>query len=473
MIDIRSEQISGDGGNIKMDKKALMDKIAHEANKKNSFNGTWLYAEHGEIVSKGAVGWCDAENKLPMQEDSIFEMASITKMFTATAIMLLAREGKLDLDDEYVKYFPEYPYADVTIRHLLTHTSGMPDFNTEDWVAPILKEEKRIPSNSEVIRFIRESGEEPAFAPGETFSYTDVGYTLLAEAVEKVSGIRFEDFLKKNIFEPAGMKDSGIYHTRRDGRPSDRFTRNMVLTEEGYVPSDLSEDSSPYVIGSDGLNGCDYLYTTIFDMFAWDRALREEKVLTLEEQQMMYTPGVLNNGKSAGADDEDEGYGFGWGIKNDPEFGFIINHSGGMPGLYTWFERFVDADRVLVFLCCRDYSDARAYWGFESGLEAIARDKEPEPVVSIEDIEIKNPDKSKWESFCGRYEHPKESDFIIDEIFMKDNELYANAIDDEKDEITFRLYPVGENEFGRKLGMLKLKCGDGCLMFDDFVCKKL
>ena len=102
---------------------------------------------------------------------------------------------------------------------------------------------------------------------------------MLANAVEKGSGVRFEDFLKKKIFEPAGMKDSGIYHTRRDGRPSDRFARNMVLEGDGYVASDVSEISAGYVVGSDGMNGCDYLYTTIFDMFAWDKALREEKVL--------------------------------------------------------------------------------------------------------------------------------------------------------------------------------------------------
>ena len=110
-----------------MEKKAFIEKLAREAYEKGSFNGTWLYAENGKIVSKGAYGWRDAENKLPMQEDTIFEMASITKMFTATAVMLLVREGRLSVDDDYAKYFPEYPYPGVTIRHLLTHTSGMPD----------------------------------------------------------------------------------------------------------------------------------------------------------------------------------------------------------------------------------------------------------------------------------------------------------------------------------------------------------
>ena len=456
-----------------MDKKTTIETLAREAYEKGGFNGAWLYAENGEIVSKGAFGWRDADNKLPMQEDTIFEMASVTKMFTATAVMLLVREGKLGLDDEYAGYFPDYPYPGVTIRHLLTHTSGMPDdFETAAWVVPVLEKEHRIPANREILRFIRESGEPAACPPGEKFRYTDVGYTLLAEAVEKVSGVRFEDFLKQNIFEPAGMKDSAICHTRRDGRPSDRFARNMILEGDGYVPSDVSEETAPYVVGSDGLNGCDYLYTTIFDMLAWDRALREEKVLTREEQLIMYTPVKLNSGEEY-ADDDGERYGFGWGIVSDAEHGLIVSHSGGMPGLETWFEHFVDKDRTLVILNCRDYSDVRAFAGFWDGMRAVSLDEEPEPVACLEDITIKNPDRSKWESFCGRYEHPEEADFIVDEVFMKDNELYANAIIDGDENLTFRLYPIGENEFGRKRGMLRLKFGDGCLMFDDYTCRKL
>ena len=457
-----------------MDQKACMEKLARDAYAKGSFNGTWLYAENGKIVSKGAYGFRDAEEKLPMQEDTIFEMASITKMFTATAVMLLVREGRLGLDDEYTKFFPDYPYPGVTVRHLLTHTSGMPDdFETGTWVCPAWENEKRIPPCSEILRFIRESGEEASHAPGETFRYTDIGYCLLANLVEKLSGIGFEDFLRKNVFEPAGTKDSAIYHTRRDGRPSDRFARNMVLEDSGsYVPSDVSEETASYVVGSDGLNGCDYLYTTIFDMLAWDRALREEKVLTREEQMVMFTPVKLNNGEDY-LDEDGEGYGFGWGIVNDEEHGLIVSHSGGMPGLETWFEHFVDEDRTLVILNCRDYSDIRAFVGFWDGMRAIAAGKEPDPITCLEDITIQNPDKSKWESFCGKYEHPDESGFIIDEVFIKDGELYANAIDDEGDDLTFRLYPIGENEFGRKRGMLRLRFGEGCLMFDGFTCKKL
>ena len=461
-----------------MDKKTMIEKLARDAYEKGGLNGTWLYAENGRIVSKGALGFRDAEDKLPMTEDSIFDMASVTKMFTGTAVMLLVRDEKLGLDDEYTKYFPEYPYKGVTIRHLLTHTSGMPDFDVEELVGPVLDEEKRIPANSEIIHLIRKAGEGPACAPGEAYEYSDVNYMLLANVVEKVSGMKFEDFMKENVFGPAGMKDSCIYHTRRDGWPSDRFTRNMVLEDDGsYVPSDVSARCKRYVVGSDGMNGCDYLYTTIYDMLAWDRALREEKVVTREEQTAMYTPVKLNSGENY-TDEDGDGYGFGWGIVNDEEHGLIVSHSGGMPGLDTFFERFVDENRALVILNCREYADVRAFVRFWDGLRAIARDQDAEPVISIEDIAVNNPDRSKWENFCGKYEHPEDADFIIDEVYMQDGGLWARAIlsgedYDDQGEVTFRLYPIGESEFGRKRGMLKLKFGDGCLMFDGFTCRKL
>ncbi|MBR3375784.1 MAG: serine hydrolase, partial [Firmicutes bacterium] len=126
------------------------------------------------------------------------------------------------------------------------------------------------------------------------------------------------------------------------------------------------------VVAFDGLNGDDYVYTTIFDMFKWDRALREGKVLTLEEQKLMYTPAKLNNGEIAEYDDGGIGYGFGWAVENDPEQGLIVSHSGGMPGVITWFERFVDADKVLVLLNSREPKDVRAYYGFYYAMRAIA-----------------------------------------------------------------------------------------------------
>ena len=458
-----------------MDKHEMMQALAQTLQEKDVFNGAWLYAEKGEIVSKGAMGFRDPGDTLPITEDTIFQLASISKTFTGTAVMLLVRQGKLSLEDRITKHFPELTaYEGVTVRHLLNHTGGVPDyFDDADWFIDIWKEEKRVPGNDEILRFLRETKAKPYFAPGEGLRYSNTGYNLLALLVERLSGVPYEQFLQRNIFEPAGMTATRCCHIRRDGVPFENYAQASVF-EDGRWVADVDSEEDGDVVAFDGLNGDDYVYTNIFDMLKWDRALREGKVLTPEEQQLAYTPGKLNNGEDAVYDeDEGLGYGLGWAVGREEELGLVVSHSGGMPGVGTWFERFIDADRVLVILSNRDYRDVRAYLGYWNGMEAVARDKEPEPIVSIEDIAVRDPDKSKWDSFCGRYGHPEDADFIVDEILMKDGELWAKAIDEDGDEMTFRLYPLGENEFGRKGGMLRLTFGEGCLMFDDFTCKKL
>ena len=457
-----------------MDKNIMMENLARELSKKDDFNGAWLYAEKGEVVSKGVLGFRDPENTLPITEDTIFQLASVSKTFTSAAVMLLVREGTLHLEDEIVKFFPEIPYPGVTIRHLLTHTSGIPDyFDDADWFIRIWKEEKRVPGNDEILRFLCETKAKPYFAPGDGLHYSNTGFNLLALLVERLSGVPYEEFLLKNIFEPAGMSSTCCCHIRRDGVPFENYAQATVY-DDGKCVADIDSSEDGDVVAFDGLNGDDYVFTNIFDMLKWDRALREGKVLTLEEQELMYTPVKLNNGEDAVYDEDDGlGYGFGWAVGRDEELGLVVSHSGGMPGVATWFERFIDADRVLVILSCRDYRDVRAYLGYWKGMEAIVRDQEPGPIISIEDIAIKDPDRSKWESFCGKYEHPEDADFIIDEVFMKDGELHAKAIDEDGDVINFRLYPIGENEFGRKGGLLKLTFVEGCLSFDEITCKKL
>ena len=454
-----------------MDKRSLIESMARAAFEKDSFNGAWIYAENGEIISKGAVGFRDPENTIPLGEDSIFQLASVTKQFTAAAVMLARRMGLLSLEDDITKFYPELSaYNGVTVRHLLTHTSGIPDyFDDADWFIDNWKKENKVPGNSEIIRFLCETEAKPYGAPGEKFQYSNTGYNLLAETVERLSGIPFEDFLRQNIFEPAGMTSTRCCHIRRDGVPFDNYAQATVC-EDGKFAADVDSEEDGDVTAFDGLNGDDYVYTTIFDMLKWDRALRNGTVLTREEQMMMYTPAVLNGGEPY-SDEDGDGYGFGWSVTRDEEHGLIVCHSGGMPGVHTWFERFIDEDKMLLILCSRDELDLRAHMGFYDGLRAIAKGKEPDPIRTIEDIAIKEPDKSKWESFCGKYEKLNE-DFPLEEVFMKDGELYAKVIDDDET-CEYKLYPIGENEFGRKLGMVKLTFGENQVAINGKVCQKL
>ena len=457
-----------------MDKNKLMEKVAREGFEKGGFNGTWLLAENGEIVSKGAVGFRDPEDKVPMTEDTIFQLASVTKQFTAAAVMLAVRRGLLSLEDDITKFFPELEkYKGATVRHLLTHTSGIPDyFDDADWFIDLWKKENRVPDNPEIVRFLLETEAEPYGAPGDQFHYSNTGYNLLAEIVERVTGTEFEEFLQKNIFEPAGMKDTRCCHIRRDGVPFEKYAQATVL-ENGKFIADVDSEEDRVVTAFEGLNGDDYVFTNIFDMFKWDRVLREGSVITLDEQKQMYSPAVLNGGKPY-SDEDGDGYGFGWSVLTEEDFGLIVRHSGGMPGVGTWFERFIDVDKTLIVLTNRDIYDARAFKSCDNSMEAITRGREPEPIVTIEDVMDKNPDKSKWESFCGKYERPEDDDFLIDEVSLKEGELFVKIVDEEDDkEFECRLYPLGGNEFGRKAGMIKLTFGEGSVTYGGNTCKKI
>ena len=157
-----------------MNKKAIIENCIREAHEKGGFTGTWLYAEKGVIVSKGAIGVNDPEKGTPVTEDMVFDLASVTKQFTAAAVLLLRRRGLLSLEDTITKFFPEVPFPGVAIRHLLTHTGGLPDY--EEWVTGTATEEGTIPGNGIILRFLTESGGKAAFAPGEKWEYSNTGY---------------------------------------------------------------------------------------------------------------------------------------------------------------------------------------------------------------------------------------------------------------------------------------------------------
>ncbi|MBO6060764.1 MAG: beta-lactamase family protein, partial [Clostridia bacterium] len=178
-----------------MEKDTELKKLARESHEKGGFNGAWLYAENGEIISKGAVGFRDPEDKEPITEDTIFQLASVTKQFTAAAVMLTVRRGLIDLEDDITTFFPELEkYRGATVRRLLTHTSGIPDyFDDADWFIDLWKKENRVPDNPEIVRFLLETEAEPYGAPGEKFEYSNTGYNLLAEIVERVTGTPFEE----------------------------------------------------------------------------------------------------------------------------------------------------------------------------------------------------------------------------------------------------------------------------------------
>ena len=462
-----------------MDKKLLMDNLFKEAHERGLFDGTWLFAENDEIVSKGAYGMRDLEGKLPIQEDSIFDIASVSKQFTAAAVMIARRKGLLGLEDEITKFFPEIPYKGITILNLLHHTGGLPDYADDDWIENTARKENTIPDNNIVVRYLCECGEEARFAPGDEFEYSNTGYNLLAAIVEKVSDMKFEDFLLENVFKPAGMNSTRVIHRRKDNETVENLAYGRFFEGGKYILPDDSKEIT-YVVPLDGMAGDGNVHTNVLDMFKWDQALREGKILTREEQEMMWALSTLNNGEPSGEDDsmadlgigfKVDGYGFGWEIIHDEKLGLIVQHTGGWQGYLSYYVRFVDANRMFIILMSHYETDMRGGYTFWNAVRMIAMGEDPKPIQMIEDLEIKNPDKSKWQSYVGKYEH-KDEDFYIDEVFIKDGDLYATLFDeDETEEI--KLYPLKDKEFGRKFGYATFVFGKNCVKYIGNTCKKL
>ena len=448
-----------------MEKKTMMENYTRAAYEKGVFAGAWLLAENGEIVTKGAVGFHDPAGRLPMQEDSIFDIGSVSKQFTAAAIMLLRRDGLLDLEDEITKFFPEIPFKGITIRHLLTHTGGLPDCFA--WIIRTAKTEHTIPDNGVVLRFLTESGKTPDFAPGEQWAYSNTGYALLAEIAAKVSGIPFAELLQKKLFEPAGMTSTRLCHRIRDGLAIENLAEGLCYENGGWV---AAQDSAwkDVAISLDGSEGDGFVKSNIFDLLAWDRALRNETILTKEEQALMYTPALLNNGEIGGP-----GYGFGWVILDQPGLGRIALHNGGLPGYKSWYVRFLDADRVLVALCARYGLDDRAADSFFNGLIPLALGYEQETVPLTEELAVANPNRSGWDSFCGEYE-TEGTGYLVEKVYLEHGDLFVAIFDTESGRrFAARMYPFGENTFGIRESSDDIVFEDGCLTFGDNSCKKL
>ena len=215
---IKTDSLFIDLSQKTMAKRAAMaDKAFTDLYHDGILNGVVLYAEEGQVVLKKAFGWRNLVKKQDsLLVDDQFQLASVSKMFTAEAIMLLYSQGKLDYDDPLTRYIPEFPYPGITIRHLLNHRSGLSRYETladEHWP------DRGVPiGNEDVIKLYVEHKPNPYNQPNVTFHYTNVNYALLASVVERVTGQRFEDFMREEIFEPLGMTHSYIFSMRNTGR---------------------------------------------------------------------------------------------------------------------------------------------------------------------------------------------------------------------------------------------------------------
>lgn len=315
---------------IAQDHAAKIQEVLALAHKYRQFNGTALVAENGKVIYKGAFGPANMEWNIPNTFDTKFRLGSITKQFTATVILQLVEQGKIKLDAKLSDYLPEYrkDVGDkVTIHHLLTHTSGIPSYTSQPG---FFENVSRNPYK--VDEFVKKyASGDLEFEPGSKYTYNNSGYFLLGAIIERVTGKPYEQVLKANIFDPAGMTNTGYDH--HDTILAKRAS-GYRKTPDSYTNAAYLDMSIPYSAGS--------LYSTVEDLYLWDQALYTDKLVSAQSKALMYKP-FLDN------------YAYGWVVTNasfkqNDQPVQVITHGGGINGFTTTIVRFPKEKNLIVML---------------------------------------------------------------------------------------------------------------------------
>ena len=293
-----------------------------------NFNGAVLVAKGGNVLYEKYAGFADPNAKTtPITDSTSFHLASTSKPFTGMAILRLVEQGKIGLDDDLTLYFPAFPYAGVTVKDLLSHRSGLPNYlyfmdDKEKWPAG------KMVSNNDVLNFLIQHKPDLSYRSGTRFSYCNTNYVLLALIIEKVTGKPYPEYMKQTIFDPLGMKHTFV-HTPADAG-------NVIMS---YKPSgalwayDIFDDTY----------GDKNIYSTVRDMLKWDAALYSEQFIRQSLLDSAYHP--LSNERPSM-----HNYGLGWRILNLPNGKKVIYHNGKWHGFTPAFARLIDENAVIIIL---------------------------------------------------------------------------------------------------------------------------
>lgn len=385
---------------------AKIDEYMKKAVKHRRFTGAVLVAKDGRVLLSKGYGMASIEYEVPNTPQTKFRIGSLTKQFTAMAIMMLQERGKLSVRDPICKYLPDCPesWRSVTIHHLLTHTSGIPNFSYSLNCVESATTSSLFEYQMERLRKVPLD-----FSPGTQFSYSNAGYVLLGQIIEIVSGERYDAFLQENIFVPLNMKNTG-YEDRGSiikHRATGYSIRNDKLVDAPFVDMLI-----PYSAGG--------LYSTVEDLYLWDQSLYTERLVSKKSLEAMFTP-FKNN------------YGYGWDIFE--QFGRrSIGHLGWIDGYATIIQRFPDEKLVIIILSNLDsvpvVTMARDLAAIVFGVQHdLTRDRK---IVQV--------DPKVYDAYVGQYELAP--NFIIT-ITKEGGKLMAQAPGRQKIE----LLPESEIEF--------------------------
>jgi len=314
------------------DKK--VDEFFHWLHNKAGFNGNILVAKGGHIVYENALGWANHLTRDSLKINSQFQLASVTKTMTSTAIMQLWEKGKIKLDQDVRDFYPNFPYKGVTIRLLLTHRSGMMNYVyfVDDLYRANHWSEKKGITNAEAMDLIAKYHPAPFSKPNSHFLYNNSNFMVLGAIIEKVSGVSYAQYMKDNIFKPAGMAHSAVYSKAvYDKIPVDVIGHDRNSWRYSVVPNVL-----------DGPVGDKGIYSTVGDLYLFDQALREGRLIKPATQDSAYTD---RNPMIRGHFN----YGYGWRLF-DGNNEKVVYHTGWWHGFRHIFVRDLKNDVTIVVL---------------------------------------------------------------------------------------------------------------------------
>ena len=316
--------------------RAYLDQL-----EKAGFSGAVLVAQNGEVVFKNGYGLADRKKYIPITSETVFDIGSLSKQFTAAAILHLEEQGKLQVTDTLTNFFDNVPSdkANITLHQLLTHSSGLPTYVYQDDFVETSREE--------AIKLAFDA--KLKFPPGKQYLYSDTGYGLLAAIVEIISGKPFQVYLREHLFNPVGMIHTGFYNDPRwqemtvGDAPSQRAYPTTVLTvAHGYNNQKDFGSAATRLGPSWGLLGFGGILTTVEDLYLWNTALENNLILSQKSTTKLFTPYIKENNK------DESYYGYGWAIEKSPEYGKIISHDGATDSQNAIFLKYDDPNKTLV-----------------------------------------------------------------------------------------------------------------------------
>lgn len=396
------------------DKQAELDAYIKALEKHQNFHGSVFVAKDGEVLLNKGYGFADFEQNTNNISQTKFAIGSITKQFTAMAIMQLNEKGLLNVEDKISKYFPDFPNGDsITIHNLLTHTSGLTNYTN---LIEFLNIDFNNKDPMKTIELIKNLPLE--FEPGKEFSYSNTNYVLLGMIVEKITDMSLEEYLQKNIFTPLNMSNTGSYYIENNQFPDATPYTGFL---EVYPVDDELVLTQAYGAGN--------IYSTVEDLYRWDRALSTEQLVKKETLDKIFTEYITMPGAGS--------YGYGWMIA-DTDMERQIFHGGNTMGFTANIARYPEKDLVVVILTNSAYYDTTS---LTNALTSIVLDKDYEMPEVLKEIEIEDP--NLYDNYIGKYE-------FIDGTYINITKIEDKLYTQVTSQNAFEILPLSNNRFFAK-----------------------